>query len=135
LSIGLPFSLSTDRKTRTETIISAQENVMLQANEIQQRFTQIQQTIRDAEQVCQSEHDAPNEIRDAIQKLSRESEQAQSVMQSNDQQRMVQCVDSLESISDEAKRASRSNPQMAQPLQAAVMRVHDELSNLKHQLH
>jgi ABC-type transporter Mla subunit MlaD len=135
LSIGLPFSLSTDRKTRTETIINAQENVMLQANEIQQRFTQIQQTIRDAEQVCQSAQDAPNEIRDAIQKLSRESEQAQSVMQSNDQQRMVQCVDSLESISDEAKRASRSNPQMAQPLQAAVMRVHDELSNLKHQLH
>jgi DNA repair exonuclease SbcCD ATPase subunit len=67
---------------------------MLQANEIQQRFTQIQQTIRDAEQVCQSAQDAPNEIRDAIQKLSRESEQAQSVMQSNDQQRMVQCVDS-----------------------------------------
>ena len=41
---------------------------MLQANEIQQRFTQIQQTIRDAEQVCQSQQDAPNEIRDVIQK-------------------------------------------------------------------
>lgn len=108
---------------------------MLQANEIQQRFTQIQQTIRDAEQVCRSQQDAPNEIRDCIDKLSRESQQAQGMMQGNDQQQMVQCVDKLESISDEAKRVSRSNPQMAQPLQAAVMRVHDELSNLKHQLH
>jgi hypothetical protein len=114
---------------------NAEENVMLQANEIQQRFTQIQQTIQNAEQVCRSQQDAPNEIRDCIDKLSRESQQAQNVMQSNDQQQMVQCVDKLESISDEAKRVSRSNPQMAQPLQQAVMQVHDELSNLKHQLH
>lgn len=108
---------------------------MLQANEIQQRFTQIQQTISDAEQVCSSEQDAPSQIRDVIQKLSRESQQAASVMQSDDQQRVIQAVDNLESISDEAKRAVRSMPELSQPIQAAVLRVHDELSNLKHQLH
>ena len=108
---------------------------MLQASEIQQRFTHIQQTINEAEHVCRSEQDAPNEIRDCIQKLARESKQAQSVIQSNDQQRMVQCVDDLESLSDEAKRVSRSLPSMPAQLESAVSRVHAELSQLKHQLH
>jgi len=108
---------------------------MLQANEIQQRFTHIQQTINDAEQACRSEQDAPNEIRDCIQKMSQQSQQAQSVMQSNDQQRMVECIDNLESMSDEAKRISRSMPSMPAQLESAVSRMHAELSNLKHQLH
>jgi uncharacterized coiled-coil DUF342 family protein len=108
---------------------------MLQANEIQQRFTQIQQSIEDAEQICRSEQDAPNEIRDCIEKLARESQQAQSVMQSNDQQRMVQCIDNLESMGDEAKRISRSLASMPAEVESAVTRVHQELSNLKHQLH
>ncbi len=106
---------------------------MLQANEIQQRFTHIQQTIQEAQQACQQ--DAPNEIRDCIEKLSREAQQAQSVMQSNDQQQMVQCIDHLESMSDEAKRISRSMPTMPAELETAVTRMHAELSQLKHQLH
>lgn len=108
---------------------------MLQANEIQQRFTHIQQTIKEAEQACQQSQDAPNEIRDVIEKLSRQSQQAQSVVQGSDQQRTVQCIDDLESIGDEAKRVSRSLPQMPAHLEAAVTRVHAELSDLKHQLH
>lgn len=108
---------------------------MLQANEIQQRFTQIQQTIKEAEQACQQSQDAPTEIRDVIEKLSRQSQQAQSVVQGTDQQRTVQCIDDLESIGDEAKRVSRSLPQMPAHLEAAVTRVHAELSDLKHQLH
>jgi chromosome segregation ATPase len=114
---------------------SAKENVMLQANEIQQRFTHIQQTIGEAEQACQSSQDAPNEIRDCIKKLSQEARQAQSVMQSNDQQRVIECVDRLEDMGDEAKRISRSLPQMPAHVEAAVSRVHAELSDLKHKLH
>ena len=106
---------------------------MLQANEIQQRFTHIQQTIQEAQQACQQ--DAPDEIRNVIEKLSNEARQAQSVMQSNDQQRIQQCVDNLEDMGDEAKRISRSLPTMPAHLEAAVTRVHAELSDLKHKLH
>ena len=108
---------------------------MLQANEIQQRFTHIQQTIGEAEKACQSSQDAPTEIRDCIKKLSQEVQQAQGVMQSNDQQRIIACVDSLEDMGDEAKRISRSLPQMPAHLEAAVSRVHAELSDFKHKLH
>jgi methyl-accepting chemotaxis protein len=108
---------------------------MLQANEIQQRFTHIQQTIGEAEKACQKSQDTPTEIRDCIQKISREVKQAQSVMQSNDQQRIIQCVDSLEDLGDEAKRVSRSMPKMPADVEAAVTRVHAELSDFKHKLH
>lgn len=107
---------------------------MLQANEIQQRFNHIQQTIKEAEQACRS-GDAPDELKDCIQKMARESQQASQVMQSQDQQRMVECVDNLESMGDEAKRISRSASTMSPQLETAVTKVHSELSNLKHQLH
>ena len=107
---------------------------MLQAREIQQRFSHIQQTINEAEQVCRS-GDAPDDLRNCIEKMARESQQAQQVMQSNDQQRMVECVDNLESMGDEAKRISRSASTMSPQLESAVTKVHSELSNLKHQLH
>jgi DNA repair exonuclease SbcCD ATPase subunit len=118
-----------------DTSHQCKEYVMLQANEIQQRFTHIRQTIDEAEQACRQSQDAPNEIRDCIERLSREAQQAQSVMQSNDQQRIQQCVDSLEDMGDEAKRISRSLPTMPAHLEAAVTRVHAELSDLKHKLH
>ena len=86
---------------------------MLQANEIQQRFTHIQQTIQEAEQACKQAGDAPDEIRTVIDKLSREAKQAQSVMQSNDQQRIQQCVDNLEDMGDEAKRPTSKRPSRA----------------------
>ena len=105
---------------------------MLQANEIQQRFTHIQQTIGEAQKAL---GDAPTEIRDCIEKLQRESKQAESVIRSNDQQRVIECVDRLEDMGDEAKRISRSLPQMPAHLEAAVTRVHAELSDLKHKLH
>ena len=107
---------------------------MLQAREIQQRFSHIQQTINEAEQACRS-GDAPDDLKNCIEKMARESQQASQVMQSNDQQRMVECVDSLESMGDEAKRISRSAPVMSPQVESAVTKVHAELSNLKHQLH
>ncbi|MDN4059470.1 hypothetical protein QPK31_14685 [Massilia sp. YIM B02769] len=108
---------------------------MLQANEIQQRYSHLQQTIGEAEQACRSSQDTPKEMRDCIEKISRELKQARDVMQSNDEARIVQCVDSLEDMGDEAKRISRSSPQMPAHLEAVVTRVHAELSDFKHKLH
>lgn len=107
---------------------------MLQPAEIQQRFSHLQQTVNQAEDACRNDQSIPNEIRDCIQKLARETGRAQSVMQSNDESDIVQCIDQLESIGDEAKRVCRS-AQPSPQVQSMVMRVHDELSDFKHQLH
>lgn len=107
---------------------------MLQPAEIQQRFSLIQQTVNQAEDVTRNDQGAPSEIRDCIQKIAHELPQAQRVMQSNDQSQIVECIDRLEEMGDEAKRMVRT--QQASPQVASVVtRVHDVLSDLKHQLH
>jgi len=107
---------------------------MLQAAEIQQRFSQIQQTINQAEEVTRNDRDAPEEIRDCIQKIAHEMPQAQRVMQSNDQSDIIACIDRLEEMGDEAKRMCRTS-QPSPQVTSVVTRVHDVLSDLKHQLH
>jgi Zn-dependent oligopeptidase len=107
---------------------------MLQTAEIQQRFSHVQQVVNQAEEVCRNDQSIPSEIRDCIQKIAQETGRAESVMQSNDQSTMIQCIDDLEAMGDEAKRVcttTRPSPQV----QSVVVRVHDELSNLKHQMH
>lgn len=107
---------------------------MLQRSDIQQRFSHVQQVVNQAQQTLKDDQSVPSEIRDCIQKLADETDRAQSVMRSNDESDMIQCIDDLEAIGDEAKRvctSTRPSPQV----QSVVIRVHDELSNLKHQLH
>ncbi|MFP5391886.1 MAG: hypothetical protein ACLGI6_10115 [Gammaproteobacteria bacterium] len=108
---------------------------MMQANEIRQRFSSIQQAIGTAAQTCKSEAGAPRQLKDCIEQLDRQSSQASQVMQSSDESRIRQCVNDLESLGDEAKRVCRNEAQMSPQLKEAVMRVHDQLSDLKHQLH
>jgi transcriptional regulator with AAA-type ATPase domain len=108
---------------------------MLQANEIQQRMSHIQQTIGQAEQACMSSADASPELKECIQKISDEVKKADAVIKSNDEQRIIACVDSLEDMGDDAKRLSRSDAHISPQLETAVTRVHAELSELKHKLH
>lgn len=108
---------------------------MLQQSEIQQRYSHLQQTLGEVEQACRASSDTPNDVRDCIEKLARESRQAKDVMQSNDQQRIVECVDNLEAMGDEVKRVSRSSSTVPAHVEAMVTRVHSELSEFKHKLH
>ena len=108
---------------------------MLQANEIQQRMTHIQQTIGEAEQACMAADGTSPELTACIRKMAEEAKQVESVIASNDQARIVERVDSLEDMGDEAKRLSRSDSHMSPQVETAITRVHAELSQLKHMLH
>lgn len=49
---------------------------------------------------------------------------------------VIQCVDELEELGDQAKAACEKNGgNVDQQLKQAVMQAHEELRNLKHQLH
>ncbi|MDL2354296.1 MAG: hypothetical protein QFF03_03460 [Pseudomonadota bacterium] len=108
---------------------------MLQANEIQQRISHIQQTIGQAEQACMASADTPPALKAHIQKMAREAKQADAILKSNDQQRILECVDTLEDMGDDAKRMSRSDSHIAPSVESAVTKVHAELSELKHKMH
>lgn len=108
---------------------------MMQSNEIQQRFSSIEQAIGQAAQTCINETGTPPQLKECIQKLDRQSSLAKEVMQSQDESRIRKCVDDLEMLGDEAKRVCKTETQVTPRLKEAVTRVHDELSSLKHQLH
>ena len=109
----------------------------MQASQVKQQLPQIQQQIMDAERICQSSQSAPQELKQALSNLSSRSSQAQQMLQSEqDEQRIVQCVDELEELSDRALQACRqSGDNLDSNLKNAVKSAHQQLSDLKHQLH
>ena len=108
---------------------------MLRAQEIEQRFTQIQQAIGQATKTCKAETGVSPQLKHCIEELDKQSAMAASVVQSMDENRIRDCVDELENLGDEAKRACSTDIGAPTQLKDEVARVHDQLSRLKHQIH
>ena len=110
---------------------------MMQANEVQKRVSQIKQTIQLASQACDSAGDSvPGDIKSSIEKLGQRSDQAtKTLQQSSDEASIRQCVDELEELGDQAKTACEGAANVDQKVKDAVNKAHQELSQLKHQVH
>jgi gas vesicle protein len=110
---------------------------MLQAEEVRQRFTQIEQTIHQMSEACQrAGGEVSNDLRDSIKQLDQRSVEArEQLQQAKDDDSIRQCVDELEELGDQAKAACERSGNIDQQLKNAVMQTHQELSQLKRQLH
>jgi uncharacterized coiled-coil DUF342 family protein len=108
---------------------------MMQSSEIQQRFNHIEQTVRQMSQACQSASDVPSDLKQCITELDQQTGQAKQVLQSQNENQIIQCVDSLEDLGDRAKAACEQAGNLNQNVRDAVMQAHKELSDLKHNLH
>ena len=108
---------------------------MLQTSEIAQRFTTIVRTIGDAERACDAATDSPPQLRAYLHKMADEARSADAIIRGSEQARIIECIDRLEDMGDEARRMSRSDEHISTQLETAVSRVHAALSQLKHQLH
>ncbi len=110
---------------------------MMQADEVRQRFSKIEQTIQQASQACErAGSGVPSDLKNSIQQLDQQSSKArQELQQAQDQESIVQCVDELEELGDRAKAACEKGGNVDQQLKQAVLKAHEELSQLKHQLH
>lgn len=109
---------------------------MMQINEVQQRFSRIEQTIHQAAEVCESTAHVPMDLKDSVQQLEQKSNQAKGILQqAGDDESVRQCVDELEQLGDQARDACEQAPMVDEKLKSMVMQAHRELSDLKHQLH
>jgi uncharacterized protein YukE len=110
---------------------------MMQANEVQQRVSQIKQTIQQASQACESAGERVSEsLKNSIQQLDQRSDQAaHTLQQSSDEASIRQCVDELEQLGDQIKSACERSENIDQSVKDAVLKAHKELSELKHQVH
>lgn len=108
----------------------------MQANELQKRFAQVENTIHQAAQRCQSAQEIPMDLKDYIQQLDQRAIAARDMMQSQDENQIRQCVDDLEQLGDRARDAcEQSQGNLDDELKNSIMQAHRELSELKHQLH
>lgn len=108
---------------------------MLQANELEQRFTLIGHSIGQASQACSVERNIPSELRICIQKLDKQSDLAMEVLRSRDEARIRKLVDDLALLGHRARQVCINGANLMPQTKEAVKWMHDELSRLKHQLH
>ena len=107
---------------------------MLQANEIQQRFTSISQAIGQAAQACSADSDVPSELFNSIQKMGKQSDQALAAFMSFDPERIKKMVADLEQLADRAKQVCSNGGNVTPQMKVAVNQMHDQLSSLKKQI-
>lgn len=109
----------------------------MQVNEIKQRFNRFEQCVQEARQACEHDSNVPAQLADNIRDLDREVHDAHDMVANAQQEseQLVQCIDRLEEMGDNAKRACQSAANVSQETQDAVLDLHKEISTLKHQLH
>lgn len=108
---------------------------MLQANEVARRFGAIEQAIGQAAQLCGNAQEMPMDLKDCLNQLDQQKASVRQAIDSHDDARIRQAVDNMESLGDRAKKACGTAAKLTPEMKQAVLKVHDELSDLKHQLH
>lgn len=108
----------------------------MQVGQIKERLVAIEQCIDRAARTCQLSPNAPEELRNALSDLERESDQARQMIEvETAEDRYRACVDRLEELGDRMMRECNDAGLVDPGLQAAVTEAHDMISTLKHQLH
>ena len=108
----------------------------MQADQIKQQFAQVEQCVQQATQACQADQAASQELKDSVRELGDQSKQAHEFMQNaKDDASLRQCIEDLEESSDRAKQACESAGNVNPKLKDAVLKAHQTISQLKHQLH
>jgi len=114
----------------------AQEGgTMLQASEIQKRFTHLQHTVSETSKAVHGDSTIPKDLMTCMDELDKECKSAKKVMSSRNEGRIRQCVDDLERIGDRAERACREADGLNNRVKDAVSSMHLELAELKGEMH
>ncbi|HTR08509.1 MAG TPA: hypothetical protein VMJ11_18020 [Paraburkholderia sp.] len=108
---------------------------MLQASEMQKRFTHLQQTVSETSQTCHSAATIPKDLMKWMDELDNECKSAKKVMSSRDEGRIRQWVDDLEQIGNRAERACQQASGLDVRIMDAVSSMHSEISDLQRRLH
>ncbi len=108
----------------------------MQASQVKEHFPHVKQCIDNAAQLCQITKDVPDELRDSLSELGRESEQARQVFeQERDEDHIRQCVTRLEKLGDRTMQTCKGAGNIDWEVQSAVREAHDAISELKQRLH
>lgn len=110
----------------------------MQSNQLQQRVERIEQCTDEAVKAMQQAGDgAPDDLRQCVAQMHEQARDLRTkARQAGDQAQLTGSVDSLEQTGDRAKAACKSAGGRIDPqLQSAVTKAHDEIADLKKQMH
>jgi hypothetical protein len=108
----------------------------MQARQLQQGISRIEQSIDDAALACHASAMPPEALRSCISELDRRSgEMEAAVEQGADEEGIRAKVEALEALGNRALRACREGGVIDPQLRDAVQQVYDEISALMQQLH
>lgn len=108
----------------------------MQMDQIRERFSQVEQCIDNAAQMCDMSSDVPDRLRTCLNELEQESDHAKQVAeQAQDEEEVRQCVSKLEKLGDRAMQACGQAEYVDQQVQNAVRQARKAISSLKQQLH
>lgn len=108
----------------------------MQARQLQQGISRIEQSIDDAALACRASAMPSDALRSCISELDRRSDEAKAaVEQGQDEEGIRVKVEALEALGDRASRACREGGVIDPQLRDAVKQVQDEISALMQQFH
>lgn len=108
----------------------------MQASQVKEVFPRIEQCIDQAAQLCQMNDNVPDDLRNCLTELDRESDQTKQMLeQEQNDNRIFECVDKLEKLGDRAMQACKQAGNIDNDMKQAVRQAHDAISDLKHRLH
>lgn len=109
----------------------------MQPSQVKERFGSIEQSIHNAALLCQITSKVPDDLRDRVSELDRETDQAKQLLEREvNDKRILQCVDHLKELGDRAMQTCNQAGNTVDPkVQTAVREAHDAISNLQHRLH
>jgi hypothetical protein len=103
---------------------------------VKARFAELVPSINHAAQVCEAEGSVPRELAESIADLARGFEQGRKwIGKSMDEQAVHRWIDDLEEKSDVVLRACETSGGISRELKTAVFVAHNQISELKHQIH
>lgn len=111
----------------------------MQPSSIKEHFPHVKQCIDNAAKLCKVARDLPEELRDSLSQLGRESDQAGQLLErekdAEDEDDIRQCVDRLEKLGDRSMQACKQSGKIDWEVESAVREAHDAIAQLKHGLH
>lgn len=108
----------------------------MQANQLRERFSEVEQCIHNAAEVCQMSSDVPERVRDCVLQLEQQTDRVRAVAEQNpDEQAVKQCLTDMEKTGDRALQAFGRSDYVDATLQNAVRQARKAISSFKQQLH
>jgi len=111
--------------------------IHMQMTEVKDSLDRIEQCTDQAQAAMRQAKQTPDELRRCVDQMHAQAREVRDMAQrSTDQGQLTSSIDQLEQTGDQAKQACRrGGASVDAQLQSAVMQAHDQISNLKKQMH